>query len=422
MLTVAQTGAGKGTGVIIPALLSYPGNAVVLDLKGENYAVTARRRSEMGQKVYRLDPFGVVDDLIKRPGFQHLSRYGEEISLNPMDSVEINKADAVDRARAIAEMLVVPEPGTKDPHWNDMAKSLLTGLILYTVYERGKDLHNLFFVRKYLSYDDGQWGDLIDKMMHSKDKNVRDIGNEVSTMNSGERRSVLSTARRHTEFLRSTQVFDSIISSDEFLLEDLNSEDVTVYIIMPPHKTKLYFRLMRLWINAFLETKLSNVAGKKTLFLLDEMAQLGTMDPLCDAMSIIRGYGGIIWGIIQNVGQLKALYNNRYEEFLENTTMKQFFGVQDLATAKYVSEMAGNETIVHVGETEDDGLLIKKRTKTKTHTGRELITASEVIALDSGKLIQFTKSCPAPILCEKLKYYEDAEFAGQFDVNPYVTP
>src|SRR5436190_1431125 len=51
LMTVAPTGAGKGVGLIIPALLTYPGSVIVTDIKGENYQVTARYRRQMGQQV-----------------------------------------------------------------------------------------------------------------------------------------------------------------------------------------------------------------------------------------------------------------------------------------------------------------------------------------------------------------------------------
>ncbi|MEJ0023762.1 MAG: type IV secretory system conjugative DNA transfer family protein [Alphaproteobacteria bacterium] len=77
LLTIAPTGAGKGRGVIIPNLLRFEGSAIVIDPKGETWHVTARRRREMGQQVYLLDPFGAVSkradslnpfDLFRRPG------------------------------------------------------------------------------------------------------------------------------------------------------------------------------------------------------------------------------------------------------------------------------------------------------------------------------------------------------------------
>src|SRR5262245_15542350 len=61
LITIAPTGAGKGVGCIVPALLRYQGPVIVVDPKGENVAITARRRGEMGHTVVVLDPIGVTD-------------------------------------------------------------------------------------------------------------------------------------------------------------------------------------------------------------------------------------------------------------------------------------------------------------------------------------------------------------------------
>ena len=67
LLTVAPTGTGKGRTAIVPNLLYYQGPVVVIDPKGENYAVTARCRREMGHRVFKLDPFGVIDSESESP-------------------------------------------------------------------------------------------------------------------------------------------------------------------------------------------------------------------------------------------------------------------------------------------------------------------------------------------------------------------
>jgi type IV secretion system protein VirD4 len=77
ILTCAPTGAGKGIGAVIPNLLTYPGSAFVLDFKGENYAVTARARREMGHAVVLVDPFTITGAAANRLNF------GDKTDLRP---------------------------------------------------------------------------------------------------------------------------------------------------------------------------------------------------------------------------------------------------------------------------------------------------------------------------------------------------
>ena len=104
LFTVAPTGAGKGVSVIIPTLLSYPGSVVVIDPKGENYAVTSRYRREIGQKVYKLDPFGVAE--------------GASSSINPFDVFQLDGASVEADAAVIAEMFASGKTGTREPFWD----------------------------------------------------------------------------------------------------------------------------------------------------------------------------------------------------------------------------------------------------------------------------------------------------------------
>src|SRR5205814_4611648 len=95
LMTVAPTGAGKGVGLIIPALLTYPGSVIVTDIKGENYQVTARYRRALGQQVVVLDPFGLVAARDKAD------------RLNPFDLFKLPGSDVESDAEMIAAQLAV---------------------------------------------------------------------------------------------------------------------------------------------------------------------------------------------------------------------------------------------------------------------------------------------------------------------------
>ncbi|MDV2358575.1 type IV secretory system conjugative DNA transfer family protein, partial [Vibrio cholerae] len=134
VLTCAPTGAGKGVGAVIPNLLKYQGSSLVIDIKGENYAVTARTRREMGQAVHLVDPFGVV---------------GGGSSFNWLDRINPKSPDVVSESAALVEMLVVTDPNA-DQYWDDSAKDLLRGLVVY-VASLPDELRNIGEVRKLLT-------------------------------------------------------------------------------------------------------------------------------------------------------------------------------------------------------------------------------------------------------------------------------
>ena len=138
---------------MIPNLLHYAGSVVVTDPKGENYAVTARRRRELGSTVHALDPFGVV---------------GGTATFNPFDLVDAKSPDANDDAWLLADMLVVPDGKMREEaFWHEEARALLAGLILYVASHAPPELRTLPHVRSLLTLAPEPFGLLLDDMLES---------------------------------------------------------------------------------------------------------------------------------------------------------------------------------------------------------------------------------------------------------------
>ena len=120
------TRGGKGVSIIIPNLCMWPGSVVVIDPKGENAMVTARRRGHgsqycegMGQTVRLLDPFNVM----RLPDT-------EKASFNPLDALEADREESVDEAARIADSIVVSEK-SNDPFFDESARSLWKFVMLH---------------------------------------------------------------------------------------------------------------------------------------------------------------------------------------------------------------------------------------------------------------------------------------------------
>src|SRR5689334_14609850 len=138
-MTIAPTGAGKGTGCIIPALLRYPGPVIVIDPKGENVAITARRRREMGQRVVVIDPMGVTDL--------------PSDTLNPMDAIDITLARAVDEVAVLAQALCETRPSEgRDRYWVSRGMHLAIGAMLQVLVDAKRGDGNLLRVRDMINF------------------------------------------------------------------------------------------------------------------------------------------------------------------------------------------------------------------------------------------------------------------------------
>ena len=444
VITVAPTRSGKGVGLVIPNLLHYPGSVIVIDPKGENFAVTHRWRNQrLGQRIVCIDPFHVVMD-----------KAAKTDSINPLDGIVDysmppetylrQNPELLDEVGLIADSLVVRPADEKDPHWNDKCRTLLKGLILATIYGLGpKGRRHLSCVRAmltaglerllgFLPVMEAFKGD-VDGVLGRAAREIRSMGRE-------EFKNVISFALKHTEFMDSPLVGECLggqgqDSAGTYNLRDLKTKGcVTIYLILPPHYLAQYGRLFRLWITMAMASMTRTIGkpkdGGPVLFILDEMAQLGTMDMMRKAVSLLAGYGMSVWMIWQDLSQLKSLYKDDWPSFIANAKIQQFFGINDHETAKYISEMLGEETIkietksVSSSISKERFALIKAtKTKNKSKSNaekeRSLLNPDEVRRLSRETMLMFVQGAP-PIAAERITYYLDPVFAGRYDKNPYV--
>ncbi len=240
ILTCAPTGAGKGVGGVIPNLLDYPGSAFVLDFKGENYAVTARARHELGQHVILVDPFGITGASAQ--------------ALNWLDTLDPDSPDVVSRAAGLADMLVVSEGNDADSHWNDTARELLRGLLVY-VAGLPANRRSMAELRRIVTASQDDLADTLADMMLDPERGQRIPARAASAhLNRPERErgSVLSTVVRHTAWLDDPRLCAALARSD-FSLADLKRQPMTVYLAIPPDRLRACLGFVRGFIGLALD-------------------------------------------------------------------------------------------------------------------------------------------------------------------------
>ena len=196
----------------------------------------------------------------------------------------------------------------------------------------------------------------------------------------------------------------------------MKAQPTTVYLVLPPDRLATYAR----WLRLMLAQGLTDLArapaspARPVLFLLDEFAALGRLEPVERAMGLMAGYGIQLWPILQDVHQLRALYERRAGTFLSNAGVLQIFGVNDHDSAKLVSDLLGQETVVfetmsRAIDSDETGISFGSQ-----HVARPLLTPDEVRTLREDYQLLFLAG-QRPIVAAKLKYYADREFAGRFD-------
>lgn len=409
VLTVAPTRSGKGIGAIIPALLEYPGSVIVLDVKGENYAVTSRRRRELGQEVCLVDPFGLTG--------------GQTARFNWLDFIDPASPDCVADAATLADQLVVRSGGS-EPYWDDAAANLLQGLILH-VAALPDELRHIGTVRAFLTLPEDEFLLLLAQMSTSSVgfSVVARCANTFMSKAEKDRSGVLSGALRHTAFLDDPRIVSALAASD-FRLSDLKAKPMTVYLVMPPDRLKTYRGFVRGFFGLALSaiTRTQAQPPHKVLFMLDEFAQLGHMTQIEDGISLVSGYGAAFWLFVQDLSQLKGVYK-KWQTFLANSA-RQFFGTTDYDTARYISESLGKHTITYhtTSHSSNTGWKAKGGSTSTSQqvAARELMTPDEVMRLSPEFPLVFIQG-EAPYQLQRLNYLTDPESAGQFDANPFYS-
>jgi len=428
IVTVAGSRAGKGRSVVIPTLLTYRGAALLIDPKGELAPLTARaRRRKLQQRVLALDPFKVAR------GYAATLR----ARFNPMAILTPESPTLIEDAGLIADALVVPSEASKDPHWDESARNIIEGLILHVatcpLYEGRRHLGT---VRDLLAFRaaaiPGAKGKAADRLRAEMEANtaadgmVVDAAVDFFEKPDDERGSVLSTARRHLRFLSYPAIRDCL-SGHDFDLRDLKREPITIYLCLPAMRLGTCARWLRLFINLALSAFEAEPAKPDipVLMCLDEFAALGKMRAIEDAAGQIAGFGVKLWPILQDLGQLKALYAERWQTFLGNAGVLQCFGNSDAFTLEYLSKRLGTTSLIVRNKSEvgdQDQTRTDRRGQSWQMQNQPLMTPEEIARFfgrDDACLRQLIIwSGYDPIILARAKYdthelfCEDAEDAG----------
>ncbi len=337
-ITIAGAGSGKGAAVIIPNLLRWPHNALVVDPKGENAERTWEAREALGQRVYVLDPFKVanVPDRLRS-------------GCNLLASIKPDSPTAREDIRVIADGLVMRFKA-EDSTWDNGAVSVLSGMIAYVCDDpepSGRNLHN---VRRNLTLPPDTLKEVFEDMATNDAygglcRGAAAIGLSDSRKN----REFVGGAVDHSEWLDSPAMV-SILTGDGFNLSELKTGKATVYLVLPPQYLGEHGRFLRVFVRAALDAMAKGLKGERCLFLLDEFFALGRIDEIAKAAGLMRGYGVQLWPFLQDLGQLVALYGKEgAETFFGNADVHAYFGNTDSLTLNHVSDRLGRKTLADIG-------------------------------------------------------------------------
>jgi type IV secretion system protein VirD4 len=412
VMAFAPTRSGKGVGLVVPTLLSWTGSAVIHDIKGENWDVTAGWRARFGHA------------LLFNPTDRRSARY------NPLLEVRRGEHEVRD-VQNIADILVDPEGALeRRNHWEKTSHSLLVGAILHVLY--AEEEKTLARVATFLSDPSRSFFATLEQMMATNHLGgpdaakvhpvVASAARELLNKSENERSGVLSTAMSFLGLYRDPTVAEVTASSD-WRIADLvdGAHPLSLYLVVPPSdisRTKPLIRLILNQIGRRLTEKLDgNRAGGRRhaiLMMLDEFPALGRLDFFETSLAFMAGYGVRAFLIAQSLNQIEKAYGE-HNSILDNCHVRVAFATNDERTARRISDTLGVATEQRAMRNYAGHRLapwLAHVMVSRQETARPLLTQGEVMQLaPQDELVMV--SGMAPIRANKLRYFEDRHFEGR---------
>lgn len=407
VILAAPTRSGKGVGIVIPNLLEYGGSVVVLDIKQENFDLTSGWRARQGQEVYLFNPF--AED-------RRSHRW------NPLAYVSRDPAFRVSDLMGIATMLY-PDGDERDRFWTSQARNAFMAFSLYLFEEaerEGPGAPEPTLGRIYrLSTDTG--GRELKPFLAGLAQ-ASFLGADARTAFAG----LLSQADTTFASIMGSfceplnawinPVLDAATSANDFRFEDLRRRKMTVYVGIQPDK----LAQSRLVVNLFF-SQLINVntrvlprsdptPGHQCLLLMDEFTALGRVEIIARAVAYMAGYNLRLFPIIQSMAQLEAVYGKELARtIVTNHALQILFAPREQQDANDYSEMLGYDTLRrrHRSHSRGQGSSVSS---SETEERRALMLPQELKAIGPGKEIFLYEGLAHPVLCDKIRYYEERRF------------
>ncbi|WP_027169497.1 conjugal transfer protein TraG [Mesorhizobium sp. WSM3224] len=404
VLCFAPTRSGKGVGLVIPSLLTWPGSAIVHDIKGENWELTAGWRACFG-RILLFDPTNA-----------------SSAAYNPLLEVRRGQWEVRD-VQNVADVLVDPEGSLeRRNHWEKTSHALLVGAILHVLYsETDKTLAG---VANFLSDPQRPIETTLRTMMLTRHLGdcgphpvVASAARELLNKSENERSGVLSTAMSFLGLYRDP-VVAKVTSRCDWRIADLVEDErpATLYLVVPPSDISRTKPLIRLVLNQIGRRLTEELHAKhrrhRLLMMLDEFPALGRLDFFESALAFMAGYGIKSFLIAQSLNQIEKAYGPN-NSILDNCHVRVSFATNDERTAKRVSDSLGTGTEMRAMKNYAGHRLspwLGHLMVSRQETARALMTPGEIMQLPPTDAIVMVSGL-FPIRAKKARYFADARLA-----------
>lgn len=442
ILCFAPTRSGKGVGLILPTLLSWPHSSVVLDVKGENHALTSGYLKTLNHKVLRFDPS---------------DEKGTSAAFNSLEEIRLDGPKAIPDTQQIASMVMDPNGQGLEDYWSKAAFGFFGGAVLHCIImTRVKENRSasLYDVSVMLE-DPEREGGITNLFKEMKDTDhaalltqlypnmEAEFGKQahifIASAAQGmlakadkEMAGVVSSATANLALYRDPVVAMNIRRCDFRLYDLMNYETpVNLYLVISPADIDRLRPLLRIFVAQLLgrfteRMEFADGASKaaykhRLLLMLDEFTSLGKIAIIERAIAYMAGYGVKGYFIVQDTKQLNQAYGQD-NALMANCHVRIAYAPNVPETAEYLSKLTGTTTVVDEKVSVSGGGGGKSRSRSINETSRPLLTPDECLRLPGpvkdasgkvkapGDMLIFTAGQP-PIYGRQILYFLDPVFS-----------
>ena len=388
VIVIGGSGAGKTRFYCKPNIMQCNTSFVVTDPKGENLRDTGRLLLEKGYEVRVLDFINMEKSHCYNP-FVYLK-----------DDNDVQKL-VTNLFKATTPKNAQPQ----DPFWDTAASMLLLALIFYLKYEAPEEEQNFAMVMEMLRYgsvseEEEEYISPLDSLYYDLELRVPEhiAVKYYKNYRSGAGKTLksiqLTLAARLEKF--NLESLANLTRTDELELSMLGEKKTAIFALIPDNDTSFNFLVSILYTQLF--QQLFYLADHKyggslpipVHFLMDEFANVSLPDDFEKALSVMRSRGVSVSIILQNLAQLKKLFEKEWESITGNCDSFLYLGGNEQSTHEYVSKLLGKETI----DLNTYGKSAGRNGNYSTNyqiSGRELLTPDEVRKLDNRYALLFIR-------------------------------
>jgi type IV secretion system protein VirD4 len=417
----APTRSGKGVGVVIPNLLNWPDSVVVLDIKGENYDITAGYRAAHGQAVYAFSPF---------------DEDARSHRWNPLTAVRSSPLHRVGDLLTIGQVFFPNDGGgtSSEAFFNDQARNLFLGLGL--VLLETPSLPRT--IGEMLRQSSGKGRSLKDHLSGLITQR-REEGNPLSDECTDALQRLLSNSENTLSSVVATfnapltifadAIVDASTSADDFRLEDVRRRRMSVYVRIPPNRLANARPLLNLFFSQLVSLNTQALPEQdatlkvQCLLVNDEFTAMGRVGVITNAAAFLAGYNLRLLTVVQAMSQLDAVYGDKEARtFATNHGLQILYAPREQRDADEYSAMLGHftERATSRGRSRSfSGHGHSTVSRNDSDQRRALLLPQEFKELGSERLVVIFENCK-PILGEKIRYYRDKAFTSRLLPAPTV--